>query len=151
MRSTCNILTCWQKTQLTHANMTTNLKLYTPATTKEPNLNWKRLQKTTSSAQIQILEGFTWVALSQSCIESDITVTSVLSEDGCSSPCEGHEIWKGTAAARGVTLMMQQEEERWLSLDTMENHGHLGRVRGCWKRGDSSGQYAGPDHKRALF
>lgn len=89
----------WQTEE--HANSITNLKLYTPATSKECNWNWGRLQKFTSCAQIQTLEGFTCIALSQSCIDSDITVTSVLSEDGCSSLCEGHEIWKGTAAAHG--------------------------------------------------
>lgn len=43
---------------------------------------------------------------SQSRVGSDITVMSVLFEDGCSSPCDGHEKWKGTAAARWATLMM---------------------------------------------
>lgn len=101
-------LQTWQTEE--RANSATNLKLYTPAISKECNFKLKVAAENCFLNPDSNTGGLHLCCSLPAGIGSDITVTSVLSEDGCSSPCEGYEIWKGTTATRWLTLMMQQEE-----------------------------------------
>lgn len=131
-----------------HGNPITNLKLDTPAaTSKDRDLSWTRLQKTTSCAHIQAAEGFAGVALSVTCWRW----------------CNSHvcfvwrwllisEIWKGTAAAPWGNAHDVTGGggggEKTAFLGTMENGGHLGGVGGHWRRREAIA--IGPDYNLAL-